>query len=102
MDYISFWTLKTKNHRHHPTPPKNNSYVDKVTKNQRRLFDSWRSRGASSGTSSNNHLIISEYPSHITAMATSSGIFKDCIGIAYNESLKAHNNVTFKLIKTGK
>lgn len=35
-------------------------------------------------------------------MATSSGILKDCIHITYNETIKSHNNVTFKLIKTGK
>lgn len=34
-------------------------------------------------------------------MATSSGILKDCTHIAFNETIKSHNNVTFKLVKTG-
>lgn len=35
-------------------------------------------------------------------MATSSGILKDCTHITFNDTIKTHNNVTFKLVKTGK
>lgn len=35
-------------------------------------------------------------------MATSSGILKDCTHITFNETIKSHNHVTFKLVKTGK
>lgn len=81
--------------------------IDNVTKTSRSLFNSWRSGGALLGTSSNNHInYFSEYPSFNTTtttriMATSSGILKDCTHISFNESIKTHNNVTFKLVKTG-
>lgn len=35
-------------------------------------------------------------------MATSSGILRDCTHISLNENIKSQNNVTFKLVKTGK
>lgn len=83
--------------------------ADNVTKKNRSLFNSWRSGGALSGTSSNNHInILSDYPSYIQSttairiMATSSGILKDCTHSTFNETIKSHNNVTFKLVKTGK
>lgn len=83
--------------------------VDNVTKKNRSLFDNWRSGGALSGTSSNNHInILSDYPSYLQSttairiMATSSGILKDCTHLTFNETIKSHNNVTFKLVKTGK
>lgn len=76
-----------------------------VTRSHRSLLSSWRSGGAFSGTSSN--LNISEYPSSQATtttriMATSSGILKDCTHITFNDTIKTHNNVTFKLVKTGK
>ncbi|XP_055320019.1 uncharacterized protein LOC129577281 isoform X2 [Sitodiplosis mosellana] len=84
------------------------SEKDNVTKTSRSLFNGWRSGGALSGTgtSSNNHINnFSEYPSFQTTtttriMATSSGIFKDCTHITFNDTIKSHNNVTFKLVKT--
>lgn len=54
-------------------------------------------RGAHSGGSLN--------PANKTIMASSSGgggILKDCTHPNFNETLKSHNNVTFKLVKTGK
>lgn len=83
-------------------------YIDNVTKTNRSLFNSWRSGGALSGTSSNNHTNhFSDYSSfHTTTstqiMATSSGIFRDCTHISFSDTIKSHNNVTFKLVKTGK
>lgn len=90
-----------------PTGP-GHTQIDNVTKTSRSLFNSWRSGGALSGTSSNNHTNhFSDYSSfHTTTstqiMATSSGIFKDCTHISFSDTIKSHNNVTFKLVKTGK
>ncbi|XP_031637064.1 uncharacterized protein LOC116349649 isoform X3 [Contarinia nasturtii] len=97
------------NARSHSSDPMSTvSEKDNVPKTSRSLFNSWRSGGALSGTScsSNNYINnFSEYPSFQTTtttriMATSSGILKDCTHITFNETIKSHNNVTFKLVKT--
>lgn len=56
-----------------------------------RSFFGWRGSayGGSSSTPTNT-------------MATSSGILKDCTHITFNDTLKSHNTVTLKLVKTGK
>lgn len=64
------------------------------TKPSRSLFNSWRSGGAAIAGASNNF-------SFYQIMATSSGILRDCTHITFNETIKSHNSVTFKLVKTG-
>lgn len=65
-----------------------------LSKSNRSLFNSWRSGGATSAGTSNSFNLYQ-------IMATSSGIFKDCTHITFNETIKSHNSVTFKLVKTG-
>lgn len=60
-----------------------------TVKNSDRRFFGWRgARGGSLG------------PPAVT-MATPLGILRDCTHPSLNETLKSHNNVTFKLVKTG-
>lgn len=71
-------------------------------KSSERSIFGWRGARGGSLSPANNGNAATQAAAATTTMATTLGILRDCTHPSLNEKLKSHNNVTFKLVKTGK